>query len=72
MHLILGLAAWSLISLIFLNTWTLVRDIVTNAKQMYQIPCANCQFFIDNPFLKCTVHPTIALTEDAIHCRDYS
>jgi RNA polymerase subunit RPABC4/transcription elongation factor Spt4 len=38
---------------------------------MHQIPCHNCQFFTNNYRLKCTVHPSIANTEEAIDCSDY-
>lgn len=64
-------AAWTVIILVVLSLWTAARDSVTTAKQMHQIPCANCQFFTDNYRLKCTVHPSIANTEAAIDCSDY-
>jgi RNA polymerase subunit RPABC4/transcription elongation factor Spt4 len=38
---------------------------------MRQIPCSNCQFFVDSRYLKCPVHPKIALSEAAIGCDDY-
>jgi hypothetical protein len=63
--------AWGFIAL---TAWTLFASAmygVTKAKQMHQIPCANCQFFTGDYNLKCTVHPTWALSEDAIDCRDY-
>jgi len=61
MFVILG--AWSLFSTVF--------EGVNRAKYMHQIPCANCQYFTGDYGLKCTVHPSIALSEDAIHCPDY-
>ncbi|MDB9345741.1 hypothetical protein PN456_17520 [Nodularia spumigena CS-586/05] len=64
-------AAWTLIILLASSLWTAVRDGVSTAKQMHQIPCANCQFFTDNYRLKCTVHPSTASTEEAIDCCDY-
>lgn len=53
------------------SLWAAVRDAVKGAAQLHQIPCANCQFFTDNCLLKCTVHPEIALSEQAIDCPDY-
>ncbi|MFN6484076.1 MULTISPECIES: hypothetical protein [unclassified Nostoc] len=63
--------AWTVTILLVLNLWTAARDSVSTAKQMHQIPCTGCQFFTDDYRLKCTVRPSIANTEEAIHCRDY-
>ena len=63
--------AWTVTILVVLNLWTAARDSVATAKQMHQIPCTGCQFFTDNYRLKCTVRPSIANTEEAIHCLDY-
>lgn len=53
------------------NLWALSRDTVVYAQRMHQIPCSKCRFFTENYQLKCTVHPTDALTEAAIGCPDY-
>ncbi|MEH2036471.1 hypothetical protein [Nostoc sp.] len=63
--------AWTVTILVVLSLWTAARDSVSTAKQMHQIPCTGCQFFTDDYRLKCTVRPSIANTEEAIHCRDY-
>ncbi|MBE9116104.1 hypothetical protein IQ249_09375 [Lusitaniella coriacea LEGE 07157] len=55
---------WGLISM--------ARDATTTAKRMHEVPCTTCRFFTDNYHLKCSVQPTIAETEEAIGCRDYS
>jgi hypothetical protein len=65
------ISAWSLILLTLWNSWKFVWDTVNQASQMHKIPCASCQFFTGDYRLKCTLHPSIALTEDAIHCPDY-
>lgn len=65
------ISAWSLMILIAWSLWNAARDTINVAKQMHQIPCANCQYFTDNYRLKCTIHPSIANTEEAIHCLDY-
>jgi hypothetical protein len=36
-----------------------------------RIPCRNCRFLSNSSYLKCAVHPTSALTEEAIACPDY-
>ncbi len=63
--------AWVLILLIFWSTWTVIKDTVDQAAQLHQIPCAKCQFFTRNYYLKCTVHPSTALSEAAIDCPDF-
>ena len=57
------LGAWSLVSMMF--------EGVSHARHLHQIPCANCRYFTGDYGLKCTVHPSLALSEDAIHCPDY-
>jgi hypothetical protein len=64
-------SAWLLVLLVVWNTWTAVRDTATLAQRMHQIPCSSCRFFTSNYQLKCTVHPSSALTEDAINCPDF-
>ncbi|BAZ29507.1 hypothetical protein NIES4074_19540 [Cylindrospermum sp. NIES-4074] len=63
--------AWAVIFLFIWSLWMAVRDSVSTAKQMHQIPCTNCQFFTADYRLKCTVHPSTANTEAAIDCCDY-
>ena len=36
-----------------------------------QTLCHRCQYFSDNHYLKCALHPENALTEQAVDCRDY-
>lgn len=64
-------SAWLLVLLVVWNTWTAARDSINTAKQMHRIPCANCSYFTDDYRLKCTIHPSIANTEEAIECLDY-
>ncbi|MBD2494554.1 hypothetical protein [Nostoc sp. FACHB-280] len=63
--------AWGLMILVAWSLWSTARDSVATAKQMHQIPCPGCQFFTDDYRLKCTVHPSVANTEEAINCMDY-
>ncbi len=53
------------------NLQALSQDTVIYAQRMHQIPCSKCRFFTENYQLKCTIHPTNALTEAAIDCPDY-
>ncbi|MCX7592732.1 MAG: hypothetical protein N2235_03010 [Fischerella sp.] len=64
-------SAWMLMILVAWSLWTATRDSLKIAQKMHQIPCASCQYFTDDHRLKCTVHPSIANTEEAINCIDY-
>jgi hypothetical protein len=63
--------AWLLVAAIVSNVTSTVSSTIATAKTMHQIPCTNCQFFTNDYRLKCTVHPQIANSEQAIDCRDY-
>ena len=65
------LSAWALVVLVLWSLWSATRDTVKQTQRMHQIPCADCQFFTSDYHLKCTVHPSTALTEDAIDCMDF-
>ncbi len=63
--------AWLLVGLTVWSSIRAVRAVVSQASKMHQVPCTSCQFLTGTTCLKCTVHPTIALTEAAISCPDY-
>ncbi|WP_215618520.1 hypothetical protein [Leptothoe kymatousa] len=63
--------AWSVV---ILGLWQMVaatRDGVQRAQTMHRIPCADCSFFTNQSVLKCPLHPTSAMSEDAIDCTDF-
>ncbi|MBW4583108.1 MAG: hypothetical protein KME42_26365 [Tildeniella nuda ZEHNDER 1965/U140] len=41
-------------------------------KPLNRLPCRNCIFFKNNPYLKCAINPIDALTTKAIDCTDYT
>lgn len=56
------------------SCWTIYqngRAGFMHIKRLHQIRCYNCKYFTDSCYLKCTVNPQIAGSEDAIDCRDY-
>jgi hypothetical protein len=65
------LSAWGLLILIGWSMWAAARDGVKTATKMHQVPCCGCQYFTDDYRLKCTIHPSLANTEEAINCKDY-
>ncbi|WP_421657303.1 hypothetical protein [Leptothermofonsia sp. ETS-13] len=64
-------SAWVIVFLIGWSLWAATRDTVARSRQMHQIPCSECRFFTSDYHLKCTVHPSTALTEAAINCPDF-
>lgn len=65
------LAAWLLVLSAVWSVTSTLRDGLVRAKQMHQIPCAGCRFFTNSHQLKCPVHPSVALSEEAIGCIDF-
>ncbi len=63
--------AWLSTFLLVWNALTSLIQGIARVKRLHQIPCSHCQFFSGEYHLKCTVRPSIALSEDAINCIDY-
>jgi hypothetical protein len=34
-------------------------------------PCDRCRYLSGSPYLKCALHPSVALTAKAMDCKDY-
>lgn len=41
-------------------------------KRLSSVPCYKCRFFNNNQQLPCAVQPTVALSEEAFNCKDYT
>ncbi len=65
------LMGWAILCLMASIISTVARAEIIAVERLHQAPCRNCQFFSKNPYLKCAVHPYIALTEKANNCSDY-
>lgn len=65
------IATWIFITFFGWSCWLAAKDGITAVKRLHQIPCSTCQFFTGNYYLKCPVHPKVALSEEAINCSDY-
>lgn len=63
--------AWGVVLLMQFHFWKSLQHGITNIKCGHKIPCANCKFFNNNPYLKCAIRPSEALSEEAINCSDY-
>ncbi|MCY7337131.1 MAG: hypothetical protein LH613_13120 [Chamaesiphon sp.] len=53
------------------SAWKSVKKDWQHLRRLHQIPCDRCVFFTGEYNLKCTVHPSKALKEEAIDCMDY-
>jgi hypothetical protein len=62
---------WAILCLMVSIILMAARAEIIALERLHQVSCINCQFFSKNPYLKCAVHPCIALTEKANNCSDY-
>jgi len=67
---LLALIGW-LIFLRLSNSRKILKNRSTTLQYFSQIPCRTCRFFINNQYLKCAVHPSTVLKQQAINCPDY-
>ncbi len=64
---------WAVLFVMLSKIGRAARDeIFVSIKHLHQIPCRNCRFFCNNPYLKCAINPSIVLTEQALDCSDYA
>lgn len=77
-----GFLLWMLV--LYVGSWTLLQVIqrfiaifMTKKTRslfvfsFFQSPCRKCQFFNENNYLNCALHPSVALTNQAVNCSDY-
>lgn len=63
---------WAVLYFMLSKIGMAARDeIAVNIKRLHQAPCKKCQFYSNNHYLKCAIHPSTVLTEKAIGCSDY-
>jgi hypothetical protein len=69
------LVGWAIAVLTYFSSLKLTQETVRNPEfnpfHVDKIPCKHCKFYSRSPYLKCAVHPTTALTKQAIDCSDY-
>lgn len=65
------IAIWAGVVCIIADTWKLNRKKVKSNHSLVQLPCKKCQFFSNNPYMKCAVNPHVAMTPAATDCADY-
>ena len=62
---------WAIIIYVIPGIAKILRNVKITSKHLKEVPCRNCQFFAENPYLQCAIHPATALTEQALNCPDY-
>lgn len=69
------LVSWMLVVFTYLSLSKTSREAARDAKfkllHAHKVPCQQCQFYTNNPYLKCAVRPTTAMTKQAADCSDY-
>jgi hypothetical protein len=71
MTLICLLIAWGLSIGTFVTILVSCNNGFRYIDKLHSVPCSKCQYFTDSRYLKCTVHPDLACSEEAINCRDF-
>ncbi|TVP66220.1 MAG: hypothetical protein EA342_12350 [Leptolyngbya sp. LCM1.Bin17] len=65
------LAPWTVLALFIWTGYLILRDTIRYSVGLHKIPCSRCKFFTGNYRLKCTIHPSLAMSEAAINCADF-
>jgi hypothetical protein len=66
-----SLMIFSAICILIYAYFSKSRKYSSNFNLLHSVPCRRCKYFSNNVHLKCTIHPTTAMTKQAIDCRDY-
>ena len=71
-YLVLRFGIWTAIfTCLFWRLLAIARIAVHHLQRLHQIPCSKCAYFTGDYRLKCTVQPTLAMSEEAINCSDF-
>lgn len=62
---------WVVLFVMHFNFWKSVRSRLSTLPAVSQLPCTNCKYFKNNPYLKCAVQPDKVLRTEATECPDY-
>lgn len=65
------LTIWAILTSVYIGLPKQVHKRLFELKPRQKIRCRSCQFFNSNPYLQCTVHPSVVLTGKAADCADY-
>lgn len=62
---------WLMYLIVSTDLLKFAKHKISIIKNLEQVPCKNCRYFTNNPYLRCAVNPSIALTSEAVNCSDY-
>ncbi|MER3435248.1 MAG: hypothetical protein C4288_17985 [Leptolyngbya sp. ERB_1_1] len=65
------IAIWAGVVCVIADTWKLNRKEIKTGRTLAQPPCKKCQFFSNNPYIKCAVNPHVAMTPAANDCAGF-
>jgi hypothetical protein len=65
-YVIVNLAIFSMIGVLVCADIPKIWQYAFRLDSSNQIPCRRCQYFNDNQFLKCTLHPATTMTKQSI------
>ena len=72
LHLVFCFGIWILVfAYISWRAVAIAQKAVQHLQKLHQIPCSKCAYFTGDYRLKCTVNPTVAMSETAIGCQDF-
>ena len=72
LHLAFCISIWtSILTFLCWRFIAIAKMAVRHLQRLHEIPCNKCTYFTGDYRLKCTVNPTIAMSETAIGCRDF-
>ena len=71
MSLVCPMMIWAVMLGFLWTVMIAIKDGVAYIRKLHQIPCDRCQYYTGTHYLKCPVNPCIALSEEAIVCRDF-
>ena len=71
-YLVLRFGIWTAIfTCLFWRLIAIARIAIRHLQRLHQVPCSKCAYFTGDYRLKCTVQPMMAMSEEAIGCRDF-
>jgi len=72
LHLVLCFVIWIVVFTgLFWRLIAIAEMAVRHLQRLHQIPCGKCTYFTGDYRLKCTVNPMVAMSDQAIDCRDF-
>ena len=57
-----------------MTIWSFIKNIrkgIANVQRLHRIPGADCSYATNSHYLKCSVQPFVAFSEEAIDCQDF-